>query len=300
MSPVPRPTPALGLTVLVFGLIGISHGSIFVRLADADPIVVSFARVGIAALIVAPPALALKWPEFRALDRRALLLAIGAGVMLAAHFATWVSSLEHTAIANSVVLVTLSPIWIALWGAAVERRRPGAGVIASCVLASVGCAVIGLGSADGGGTTSLLGDSLAVAGGLCSAGYLLFGRAARSGGGMSLMVYLTLCYGTAAALLGTAVLAWNLPLTGLPGSAWQAMIAMAVISQVVGHGSFNWGLRMFNPGFVAVCILGEPILAPLLGMIYFAEPIPTATWMGAAFILPGIWVGARAEISAKA
>ena len=296
MNPAPRPTPVLGLTVLVVGLLGISHGSIFVRLADADPIVVSFFRVGIAALIVAPPALVLRWGEFRTMERRAAWLAVGAGIMLALHFAAWVSSLDHTAIANSVVLVTLSPIWIALFTAVVSRRRPHGAVIASCALAVVGCAIIGVGSAGGGGQTSLYGDFLAFLGGLFVAGYLLFGRAARSGG-MSLLVYVALCYGVAAATLGVAVVTGDHALTGLSTTTYGAMIAMAVVSQVIGHSSFNWGLKMFSPGFVAVCILGEPILAPILGQVYFGETIPTATWIGAAFILPGIWLGTRVEIS---
>ena len=70
-----------------------------------------------------------------------------------------------------------------------------------------------------------------------------------------------------------------------------------MVSQVVGHGSFNWGLQDVRvPVSSLLCILGEPILAPIYGLIYFGEAIPIATWIGAAFILPGIWLGARAEL----
>ncbi len=264
------------------------------RLADAHPFVISAFRVGTAALVVVPIALVLRHREFRALSHRALGYAVGAGVFLALHFATWIASLDHTTIANSTVLVTLNPVWIALTTALVTRRRPDRAAAASIGLSVSGCAIIAWGSA-GGGAGSLFGDGLALLGGICAAGYLMTGRLARSEG-VSLLGYVALRYGVAAVLLWTLVLALDLPVAGLSATTYQAMIAMGLVSQVIGHSGYNWALKLFNPAFIAICLLGEPILASILGWIYFGEAIPLATMAGAPLILTGIYLGARAEL----
>ena len=41
-------------------------------------------------------------------------LAVLSGLFLAVHFATWISSLEYTSVASSVVFVSTSPLWVAL------------------------------------------------------------------------------------------------------------------------------------------------------------------------------------------
>ncbi|WP_316980041.1 DMT family transporter [Shumkonia mesophila] len=290
----PRASGAAAAAVLAIALAAVSHGSIFVRLADAHPFVVSAFRVGTAALVVVPVAIALRRRELAALDRRTVLASLGAGLFLALHFITWIASLGQTSIANSTVLVTLNPVWIAIATALITRRRPGGLVAASVTLSVAGCAVIAWGSA-GDGSGSLVGDGLAVLGGMCAAGYLMMGRLARQRG-ISLISYVALCYGGAAVLLWALVLALGLPVAGLTPVTYGAMIGMGLISQVIGHSGYNWALKLFNPAFIAVCLLGEPILASALGLIYFGEAIPLATLAGAPIIMAGIYLGARAEL----
>lgn len=280
--------------VLLAALFAVSHGSIFVRVAEAHPFVIAAFRVGIAAAVVVPVALALRWRELAAMSRRTLAYGMGAGCFLAVHFVTWISSLEHTSIANSTVLVTLNPVWIAIVMTIATRQRPRGMVIASVGLSVAGGIIIAYGSADAGGG-SLFGDGLAVLGGMCAASYLMLGRLVRQQG-VSLLSYVAICYGTSAVLLWVLVLAMNLPIANLSNETYAAMIAMALVSQVIGHSGYNWSLKVFNPGFVAICLLGEPILASTFGLIYFGEAIPLATLAGAPVIMTGIYLGARAEL----
>ncbi len=281
--------------VLVVALAAVSHGSIFVRVAhEAHPFVISAFRVGTAALVVVPAAFFLRRNELLALGGRTLAYSLGAGFFLAFHFVTWIASLNHTSIANSTVLVTLNPVWIAIATTVATRRRPSGTVMLSIALAISGCALIAWGSA-GDGPSSLFGDGLAVLGGVGAAGYLLMGRLARQSG-VSLLSYVALCYGISAILLWALVLALGLPIAGLSATTYQAMIAMGLVSQVIGHSGYNWALKLFNPGFIALCLLGEPVLASLLGLVYFSEAIPAATLAAAPLILTGIYLGARAEL----
>ena len=286
--------PSVATTVLLLGLVGVSHGAIFTRMAaEAHPIVIAAFRLGVAAVILMPMAAWRCRDEFVRLDAPRVWATVGAGVFLAFHFATWIASLSHTSIANSVILVNLNPVWIALVTALMSRLRPAPMVAASIGLSVGGSAVVGWGSAAV-GATNLMGDGLAVAGGMCLAGYLLLGRTARHG--MSLLAYITVCYGVGAVVLWLMVLAMGLPVAGLAAATYGAMVAMAVVSQVVGHSCYNWALKLFNPGFVAVCLLGEPLLASLFGFLYFGEGLAMATYAGGALVLAGIYLGARAEL----
>ena len=122
--------------------------------------------------------------------------------------------------------------------------------------------------------------------------YLLAGRRARRR--LPLLPYIALCYATAATVLWVAVIALGLPATGFSATTWQALLAMALVSQIIGHGSYNWALKAFDARFIAVCLLGEPVLAALLGWLWFGERPGPATIAGGALVLAGIWTGARA------
>lgn len=284
------------LLALAVGLAAVSHAAVLIRLAEAHPIVIAAVRLAAASLVVVPLALGYHGGEWRRLSPRARWCALGAGAMLALHFASWIASLGFTSIANSVVLVSLTPLWIALATVFILRRSLGTMTLVSVALSIVGSVIIGLHSASGGGQ-GLLGDALALLGGICMAGYLLLGEQVRRE--TSLLTYIALCYGTAAVLLVLTVLALQLPVMGLGGRTYAAMIALGLVSQVIGHSVYNWALKQFSPNFVSVCLLGEPVLSGLLGLIYFREAIGNATLVGGGLILLGIYLGIHGEITLK-
>ena len=129
---------------------------------------------------------------------------------LALHFATWITSLQYTSVASSVVLVTTTPLWVALFAPIFLRERVGPAAVTGMVLALVGGIVIGLSDACAwqagrltcpslrtffAGTT-FLGDFLALFGAWMAAGYLLVGRKLREK--LSLVPYIFVVYGMAA------------------------------------------------------------------------------------------------------
>lgn len=287
----------LPVLVLSVGLMSVSHAAIFIRVADADPIVIAAYRMAIAALVVIPYAVARARPAFTALGGRQMGWLVVAGVLLAAHFATWIASLDLTSIAHSVVLVTLTPIWLVIFGIVLRRARPTVFAVASACLAASGSAVMAFGGG-GDGQTSLGGDALALLGGLCMALYLLVGAHVRQG--LALLPFLAIVYGVAAATLWAAVLISGAPFAGFDLTTVAALLALGLISQLLGHGAFNWALARFSPAFVAVLLLGEPILSALFGVFYFAEVPGPVTLLGAGVILAGLALGVRAEIHAHA
>jgi drug/metabolite transporter (DMT)-like permease len=159
-------------------------------------------------------------------------------------------------------------------------------------LSVIGGVIIGAGDfATGVGT--LLGDFLALAGSLCAACYLLLGRTLRRK--LSLLAYVMICYGSAAVILWATVLALRLPVAGFSGRTYAAFGGMALISQIIGHSSYNWALRWFSTGLIAVSLLGEPIGATILAYLLFDEGLTWAKAAGGLLILSAIYLSGRGE-----
>lgn len=294
------PGPGWALAGAAIGLIAVSHAVVFIRLAEpADPILIAAVRMGVAALVVLPISLRLSLPEWRGADKAELALAALAGLLLAAHFAVWIASLSLTSIVNSTALVTLNPVWIALYGLFLGRMRPTRLAWASIALAVGGAMLMGWGSArhdagvPGDGAGRLTGDFLALLGGMLMAAYLVIGQRVRAR--LTLFAYVGICYPAAALALWLAVPAMGAWSDALPAGAWLAMLALGLVSQIIGHTAYNWTLKALSPGFIALCLLGEPVLGALFGMIYFAEYPGPWTWAGGVAILGGVALGLRAE-----
>lgn len=277
---------------LISGIMAISTGAIFARLADAPSLVIAAYRVGIAAVIIAPVAWWKAKDDFKRLYLKDIILALFSGFFLSLHFAFWISSLSYTSVTNSVVLVNTNPLWVGLLTPLITKEKIKI-TLALCILMSITGAVI-IGAEDFAvGSKALFGDLLALAGGICAAFYLLLGRRLRRK--VSLMAYISLCYGSAAVILWMMVLGLGLKFFGFPGETISALLALALIPQLIGHTSYNWALKWFSASTIAVSLLGEPIGATILAYFIFDEGLTWSKGIGGALIISAIFIAAYSE-----
>src|SRR2546425_3721838 len=155
-------------------IVAVSTASILIRWSDSDAFTIAFYRLGFATLIILPFALLDRTTPLRILLRRDVLLMAGIGVVLAAHFALWITSLKTAGVtvASSVVLVTSHPVMVALVSHFLLKERVSAMTAAGIALGFSGVvaiAVVDLGSS----TTTLAGDLAALGGGVMAGGYFL-------------------------------------------------------------------------------------------------------------------------------
>jgi drug/metabolite transporter (DMT)-like permease len=292
------PSRARVLAVLGAGVLVVSTASILIRWLQADGVpslAIAAWRLAFAAVILVPMLLARCRGELAALAGRDWVLAIASGAFLAAHFATWILSLEHTSVASSVALVTTNPIWIGIASWFVFRERLGAVMVLAIALAIAGSAVIFLadsGAAAGAGPDPQLGNALAVAGSLAVCGYLLIGRRLRRG--MSLLAYVGIVYTTAAACLMPVAAAAGASLGGFAPTAWLMLLALALGPQLLGHSSFNWALKYLSATLVALAVLGEPVGSTILAWLLLGEAVGLVKVAGMALLLGGIFLAAQA------
>lgn len=277
---------------LVSGVLAVSTGAIFARLAEAPALVIAAYRVGLATLLLTPLVWLKARSELSNLSLRDLRLAAISGLFLAFHFATWISSLDYTSVTNSVVLVNTNPLWVGLLTPLITKERIKIAVAVSIFISVGGGIIIGAGDFATGGK-ALLGDFLALLGSICAAFYLLLGRNLRRK--LSLLAYIYVCYGCAALILWLIVFSLNLQITGFSTNTYATFWAMAVISQLIGHSSYNWALKWFSASLIAISLLGEPIGSTILAYIIFKEGLTWSKVIGGVLILSAIYISAASE-----
>ena len=284
----PALPPALGIAI---GVVAVSTASIFIRFAQqagAQSLAIAMLRLMIASLVLLPFALGHCSGEFRRLSWRDLLITIVSGAFLGSHFATWILSLEYTSVVSSVVLVTLSPLFVALASAIFLREPVNRQMALGMMIAIAGGILIGIADSAGSspGQNPPLGNALALAGAVCIAPYLIIARALRSK--LSLLAYVTLVYGAAALILCAVVLLTQTSLSSDSALAYLWIALLALVPQLIGHTSFNWSVRRLPAVYATIPVLGEPVGSTILAVILLGEMITPLTLTGAVLTLAGI------------
>lgn len=293
------PSPPLGdLLLLGVAVLAVSTSAPLIRGAAAPTLAIAAWRNVLSvpvlgAWVAARPAERARWGSRSPRERR---LSRVSGLLLAAHFAAWIPSLSYTSVASSVALVATQPVW-----AAVIAHRRGhhvaRGTWAGILLALVGALVL-TGVDLSISRRALIGDGLALAGGVLAAAYVTVGAEVRrtvSTGGYALA-----CYSTAAAALLLVCLVGRQPLWGYDAGTWWAIVGLLVGPQLLGHTLVNRVLRSISPTIVSVAILFEILGATLLARVAFGETPPAGAWPAALLIAAGVIVVVRADQDASA
>lgn len=297
---------------LAFGVLCVGSAAILIRKLDGagspTPMAIATWRLLFAALFLAPWSVGPIRREWPGLGRRDRLLLLAAAAALAAHFALWIPSLRLTSVASSVALVTTSPIVVALLSPWLlgERVAPRAwtgigiafaGALALLAVPSAGSAPLA-GSACTALPCPLLGKLMALAGAVAVAFYFIVRR--RTRGHMGLVAYIGLVYGMAALILLAVTLAAEGPPLGYGARDWLLLAAIALVPQILGHGSFNWALSRLPAALVVSAVLGEPVVSTLLAWRLLGERPSSGLVAGGAAILAGILLVARSEAARPA
>jgi drug/metabolite transporter (DMT)-like permease len=299
----PRPQSLLPFAILI-AILAVSTASIFIRFAQSDgapSLVIAALRLTFATLILAPIALTKHRDEIKRFTRNETLAVFFSGIFLALHFATWISSLEYTSVASSVVFVSTGPLWVALLSPMLLKENLARTAIVGLGLSLLGGTIIGLSDActwEAGLSCpalrevlqgrAMLGNFLALAGAWTVTGYLIIGRKLRSN--ISLVPYIFMVYGFAAVVLTIIMLiSGNTPF-GYAPKTYGWIFLLAALPQLIGHSTYNWALKYLPAALVAVITLGEPIGSAILAFFILNETPTLATMFGGVFILTGIYL----------
>lgn len=301
-----RPRLMLPIAITI-AILAVSTASIFIRFAQNDgapSLVIAALRVTFATIILMPLALTKYLDEIKRFTRTEVLLGALSGFFLALHFATWISSLEYTSVASSVVFVSTGPLWVALLSPVLLKEHLTRTAFIGLGLTLAGGAIIGLSDAcvwDQGLSCpafqdilqgrAIWGNFLALVGAWTVTGYLIIGRKLRAG--LSLVPYIFMVYGFAALALIIIMLASGHSPFGYAPKTYGWIFLLAALPQLIGHSTYNWALKYLPAAFVAVTTLGEPIGSAILAFFILNETPTYATLFGGGLILSGIYLASR-------
>lgn len=277
-------TPKSDLPLLALGVLCASTASPLIAAISAPPLAIAFWRNGLGALVVLPYAVLRHGGELRRLSRRTLLLALFAGLVLAAHFASYVPSLSYTTVASASALVCSQSVWAAVFSRILGERLPkaawaGIGVALAGVLCVTGVDV----SLD---ARSLFGDVLALLGGILGGAYIVTGSRVRRH--LNTATYTSLCYGTSGLLLLGVCLVTGQQMVGFSTRDWVLIGALTLLAQVLGHSIFNHVLRSTSPTVVSLALLFTVPLATIIAALLVGEIPSPAAIPALALLVAGI------------
>lgn len=265
-------------------VLGVSASGPLMAGAAAPALAIGFWRNALGTAAVAPFAVRTARAELFGLGRGGWRTTVFAGVMLAAHFGTWCTSLKMTSVAAATAMVSMQVVFVVIIDRIRGEMAPR-GVIVGVGVAVVGVLVI-TGVDFSLSARALSGDLLALAGGLTAALYLVAGSRMRAT--ISTSSYTLACYGICAATLALCCLVGQVELVGFSGRTWLAIVGVTICAQLLGHSVINHLLAVMSPGLLSLLLLIEVPGAAILAGIFLDQTPPVGVYVGLALILMGL------------
>jgi len=271
---------------LLISIIAVSTASILIRMSGSPPLAIAAYRLVFSPLLLLPFFVHFDGPgKMRRLGARGVASLMGIGVVLAIHFASWITSLSFTTVASSAIFVHIDPIFVAIVSHFFLKEKVKRRMVEGIAIAFIGATMIAVGDA-GIGELNLYGDLLALVGGVMLGIYILGGRVVRRN--LDLTSYVTPVYATASVVLVLMSLLSGTPLTGYPVDEYVLFFAIALVPMIFGHTLYNWALRYVSAPIVSMSLLGEPVGASILALLFLDEVPSVMVLLGGVVTLAGI------------
>lgn len=186
----------------------------------------------------------------------------------------------------SILLYTAPAIVVllsaALWKEPVTRKK-----LLALGLTLAGCALV-TGVLSGGVTVTVQGVLLGLGAGFFYALYSIFGRYALAHySAMTVTVWTFVFCGLGALVFlrpGELALVLERPSMAL------LSLGLVVVSTAAPYLLYTWGLAQVEPGRAAILASIEPVVASLVGVLAFGEPMTAMTAAGIACVLAGVYI----------
>ncbi|EKG36406.1 putative transporter [Pseudomonas syringae pv. avellanae str. ISPaVe013] len=286
----------LPVLALVISTIGVASAIAFVKLSEVDATSTLMLRMFMAGGMTSALA---AWPAGKnteagtvgtARSRRAMLwLLVLSGVVSCVDLLSNHWAVKLTSMANTSVLMNLSPVFVALLSYLFMKEKIGVYQVLALALSIGGaCLLVFDGSASVAfSSQSVTGDLLALNSALFYAIYLILIKSLRDCF-TSRKIIIWNSFTCAVLLLPIALLTSPKILPDTV-QGWVVIALLALISQLLGHGLMAYALRHVDVVLASVSALARPVVAILIGFFFFDEQLTFVQWVGVAAVLVGVW-----------
>jgi drug/metabolite transporter (DMT)-like permease len=265
------------LPAILLGSVCLTFGPVFVRVSDTGPTAAAFWRLALAAPLLFLLSKVARDPVQR-LAPSLLGVLICASLFFAADLAAWHLGLLVTKMANANLLGNATSFLLPIWAFFTTRQWPSRWQALALALAAVGTVCL-LGRSFELSRQNLIGDLLCLLAGVLYTGFIItIGRARNSLSALSTLT-LTTAIGAAPLLIAAIALGEQI----MP-QQWWSIIGLAFFSQVLGQGLMIYAVNKVSPLLFGICLLTQPILAALIGWLWYDEKFAALDWVGAILI----------------
>lgn len=273
--------------IVLAGTFFTSLSSIIIRFSDAPALVISAYRMLFTSLILLIPVIINNRSEFKYISKKEYYLCTISGIFLALHFASWISSVKMTSIANSTILVSCSPIFVALANYFKFKEKLNRKKALGISMSLAGTIIIAMDSSGNTANNAILGNLLAFLGAIFVAGYLVIGGIVRKN--LSAGIYVFIVYSVSTLVLFIMCFALKTPVYPYAPKEFVLFIALAFFCSILGHTVYNYMVKYVSSTLISVSTLSEPIFASILAMFIFKEFPSLYTLIGGIIIIAGIF-----------
>ena len=278
---------SFSLVVAIIATINVSFAAIFIRLSVSSFLIIAFYRLLFSTILLLPLIMIKdNFRELKVLIKKEIKFIIIIGVALGLHFGLWNLSLEYTSVGNSVFLVNMSPIIVAIFSHIFLKERLKWVQWAGVIISIIGSFIITF--RDLTSSFSWIGSLLALIGAFFLAIYLVGGRKLRIKYGVISYVFLVYLTATFSLLIINLLYQGSILIISVYDFIY--IILLAIISTIFGHTLYNYALGKISASVISIILLGEPVISTLLAIIILSE-IPTIELLiGGILILVGIFL----------
>jgi len=281
----------MAVLATVAGALAVGLSPVFVRLSDLGPEASAFYRA-----LLALPVLMVwrrvevgqgKTPIITIKDQIVLALP---GALFAGDLAFWHASIMFTSVANATLLANFAPIFVTLGGFFIFRARVTKIFLGGMVLTLIGAALLVVNSLSY-SLQTVMGDGFGLVTGMFFGAYVLAIGRLRSRYSTAVLML----WGTAWTAIFLFPVALALSDAMVPGSlyGWGILLALALISHVLGQGLIAYALAHLPASFSSVTIVLEAVFAVAFGWMILSEKLESLQWIGIVVVLSGIYVAQK-------
>jgi drug/metabolite transporter (DMT)-like permease len=290
------PDVILNTLLLLVSVFAVSTAIIMIKASTLHPVLLASLRLLVATVALLPIFIR-DFHKYRATYTITHLRdSIPPGLVLAAHFISWIVAARMTPTANASLIIGLVPIAMPFFLVVLVRERlTRSEILATAVALS---SVIFLTASDLNLTPQYFwGDLLCFVSMLFYAFYLALGRKNRHF--PTVWLYLVPLYFVAGVVCFVIALFFVNPFQPYSSREILLILGLGIVPTVIGHSLVNYAMKHFRGQFVSIINMGQFVFAGIMAYLFFDE-IPRWTfYIASALLMLSAWIAVRKVTSSK-
>ncbi|QGX46773.1 EamA family transporter [Streptococcus equinus] len=270
----------------------LATGGIFVKLSPLPPINTGFYRVLFSIPMLLP---FIKKSDLQSLSYKQVFTIVLAGAFLAGDLTFWNSSFSYTTVANSNLLVNLTPFTVIPVSYFLFKEKMTPKFLLGGLVTLLGVFVLMANKV----TVSperLLGDSMSLGASVFYAMFMITVYKLRDTVKSNVIMFLS-AFGTLLVLAAVIFFTEGFYVPKNFEELWP-LLALALVSQILGQGLLAYCLGKVNASLSSLITLSQPVVAALYAWVIFQEHLNLQSIIAIIITLTGVYL-AKTQTSNK-